>query len=82
MARAIALLFLSLAVCAGGSFAALAASEPCKDCNTAIELTVRERIKAERALDADRVAKESIARPWDGKDIGQAKRANPALIVR
>jgi len=81
MARALSPLLLSVAVCVSINFAALAASEPCKDCKAPPELTARERIKAERALDADRVAKESAARPWDGTDIGQAKRANAAPIV-
>ena len=81
MARPLILL-LGFAACAGFNFAARAESEPCKDCNVATELTVRERIKAERALDADRVAKESAARPWDGKDLGQTKRASTIPIAR
>jgi hypothetical protein len=82
MVRVLTLLLLGLASCGGISFTALAASEPCKNCNATTEPTIREQIKAERARDADRVAKESTSRPWDGKDIGQAKRANPAPIVR
>lgn len=81
MGRVLTLL-VGLASCVGISSAALAASEPCKDCNAAAELTIREQIKAERARDADRVAKESTARPWDSKDVGQAKRPNPTPIVR
>jgi hypothetical protein len=76
------ILLLGLVAYAGFNSAARAESEPCKDCNAATELTIRERIKAERALDADRVAKESAARPWDGRDVGQTKRASTIPIVR
>ena len=71
MARALTLLLLGFAVC---SAPASAASDPCKDCSPAPELTIREQIKADRAREADRVAKESTARPWDGKDLGGVKR--------
>jgi hypothetical protein len=76
------ILLLSFVACTAFNFAARAEPEPCKDCNVATELTVRERIKAERALDADRVARESAARPWDGKDLGRAKRASTIPVVR
>ena len=73
---------LVFTVCASGIFPASAASEPCKDCAAPPELSIREQIKAQRAIDADRVAKESSVRPWDGTDIGQAKRANSSPVVR
>ena len=41
------------------SFVAAAAPDPCKDCDAVTGLTVRERIKADRAREADRVAEES-----------------------
>jgi hypothetical protein len=64
------------------SFVAAAAPEPCKDCNAVTGLTVREQIKDDRAREADRIAKESTVRPWDGKDIGQVKRVNSPPVVR
>jgi hypothetical protein len=64
------------------SFVAAAAPEPCKDCDAVTGLTVREQIKVDRAREADRIAKESTVRPWDGKDIGQLKRANSPPVVR
>ena len=64
------------------SFVAVAAPETCKDCEAITVLTVRERIKADRAREADRVAKESTVRPWDGKDIGQVQRTSTPPIVR
>jgi hypothetical protein len=81
MARILASLWLGLAVCAWVNSAAVAAPEPCKDCN-ADGLTIREEIKAARARDADRMAKEATGRPWDGKDIGQGKRPLPDPAVR
>jgi hypothetical protein len=76
------MLLLSVVACAAVNSAALAAPEPCKDCDPATGLTIREQIRAERARDADRVAKESASRPWDGKDIGQAKPTNSPPVVR
>jgi hypothetical protein len=55
---------------------------PCKDCSAETGLTVREQIKADRAREADRIAKESSDRPWDGKDFGRAKQTPPAPTVR
>jgi hypothetical protein len=82
MARALTLL-LGLATFAWINFAAAGtASEPCKDCSPDKELTVREQIKADRARDAERIAKESAGRPWDGKDLGLAKRTNTSPLVR
>ena len=75
MARALAPLFLGLLAFASMNFAA--ASEPCKDCSAETGPTLREQIKAARALDLERMAKESASRPWDGKDIGQGKRLLP-----
>ena len=82
MARAFTSLLLGLAAFAWMSFAAVADSASCKDCNADTGLTVREQIKAVRAREADRIAKESTDRPWDGKDIGQVKRASPTPVVR
>ena len=82
MARVLTLLFVGFAASAAVNFTAIAAPEPCKDCTPAPELSIREQIKAERARDADRVAKESASRPWDGKDIGQVKRASTPVVVR
>jgi hypothetical protein len=81
MVKAWMLLLAGLAVFASFNFAAIAAAEPCKDCNPDSGLTVREQIKADRARDVDRVAKESADRPWD-KDFGQAKRIGARPIVR
>jgi hypothetical protein len=53
--------------------------EPCKDRSADNGLTVREQIKAKRARDVNRVAKELATRPWDGKDLGQTKRAAVSL---
>src|SRR5260370_37073581 len=78
VARALTSLFLGLAACAWVSFAAIAASEPCKDCGADTGLTIREQIKADRAREVERIAKESTDRPWDGKDFAQAKRASPS----
>ena len=72
--KTVASFFLGIAALLCVSFVAAAAPDPCKDCDTVTGLTVRERIKADRAREADRVAKESTERPWDGKDIGQIKR--------
>jgi hypothetical protein len=76
MARALTSLLLGLAACAWVNSAASAASEPCKDCSPDTGLTVREQIKADRAREADRIAKEPADRPWDSKDFGLAKRTN------
>jgi hypothetical protein len=74
MAKALTALLLGFAACAWVNFAACAASlEPCKDCGPDKRLTVREQIKADRARDVDRIAKESTDRPWDGKDYGQVR---------
>jgi hypothetical protein len=81
VARALTSLFLGLAAWAWFNFAALAASEPCKDCIADTGLTIREQIKADRAREVDRIAKESTDRPWDGKDFGQVKRASPSPFV-
>jgi hypothetical protein len=81
MVKASILLLVGLAVFASFNFAAIAASEPCKDCNPDSGLTVREQIKADRARDIDRVAKESADRPWD-KDFGQAKQIGARPVVR
>jgi hypothetical protein len=64
------------------SFVAAAAPEACKDCDAVTGLTVRERIQADRAREADRVAKESTVRPWDGKDLGSIKRTNSPATIR
>jgi hypothetical protein len=82
VARALTSLFLGLAAFAWANFAALAESASCKDCSADTGLTVREQIKADRAREVDRIAKESTERPWDGKDIGQVKRQPSSLIVR
>jgi hypothetical protein len=82
MARAMTALLLGLAACTWINFAAAAASEPCKDCNPETGQTVREQIKADRAREADRIAKESTDRPWDGKDFGFAKRTSIAPVAR
>jgi hypothetical protein len=81
MAKAWKLLLVGFAACAWFNFAATAASEPCKDCNPDTGLTVRDQIKADRAREVDRVAKESADRPWD-KDFGQAKRIGATPVVR
>jgi hypothetical protein len=81
MAKAWILLLVGFAACACFNFAAIAASEPCKDCNPDAGLTVRDQIKAYRAREVDRVAKESADRPWD-KDFGQAKRIGATPVVR
>jgi hypothetical protein len=73
MAKALTSLLLGLAAFAWINFAASAASEPCKECSSEKEATVREQIKADRARDAERIAKESADRPWDGKDFGQIR---------
>jgi hypothetical protein len=57
--------------------AASADQIPCKDCSADTGLTVREQIKADRAREADRIAKESPDRPWDGKDFGRTDKAPP-----
>jgi hypothetical protein len=82
MARAVASLLLGLIACACVNFAAIAASELCKDCDAVTALTIREEIKATRARDVERMAKESTGRPWDGKDIGQGKRPLPTPAIR
>ena len=58
--------------CAGSS--AIADPVACKDCKAGTQLTIREQIKADRARDVERVAKESADRPWDLKDPGSPKR--------
>jgi hypothetical protein len=81
MVRVLRSLLLGLTACVWINFAASAASEPCKDCSPDTGLTVREQIKADRAREADRIAKESSDRPWDGKDFGQAKRTSTTPVV-
>jgi len=82
MVKALTSVLLGLALFAWISSAADAASEQCKDCSAETGLTVREQIKADRAREAERIAKESTARPWDGKDFGQTKRTNTPPVVR
>ena len=82
VARALTSLFLGLAAFAWANFAAVAESASCKDCSPDTLLTVREQIKADRAREVDRIARESPDRPWDGKDIGQVKRQPSGQIVR
>jgi hypothetical protein len=82
MAKAFMSLLMGLAACAWANFSAGAASASCKDCSADTGLTVREQIKADRAREADRVAKESADRPWDGKDFGQAKRPASYPVIR
>jgi hypothetical protein len=62
------------------SFVSIAAAEPCVDCNNGPSL--REQIKVERAREAERIAKESADRPWDGRDILRVKRPVTSAIVR
>jgi len=81
MVRALTSLFLGLAAFAWVNLSAAAESASCKDCNPDTKLTVREQIKADRAREVDRLAKESADRPWD-KDFGQAKRTSTTPIVR
>jgi hypothetical protein len=78
MARAFTSLIGGLAACVWVNCAAVAAPDPCKDCNPETGLTVREQIKADRAREVDRIAKESTDRPWDGKDYGRSKPTSPA----
>ena len=82
MMKTIASFLLGFAALLCVSFVAAAAPEPCKDCDAVTGLTVREQIKADRVREADRVAKESTVRPWDGKDIGQVKRTSTPPVVR
>ena len=82
MSRALTSILLGLAACVWMNFVAVAASEPCKDCNPETGLSIREQIKADRAREAERIAKESTARPWDGRDFGPTKRPDAAPIVR
>jgi hypothetical protein len=82
MAKALTSLLIGLTASAWFSFAAIAAPEPCKDCNPETGLTVREQIKADRARAVDRIAKEPTERPWDGKDIGLTKRTSTTPVVR
>jgi hypothetical protein len=81
MAKAIASVLVGLIACASFNFAVIAA-EPCKDCNPETGLTIREQIKAYRASEVDRIAREPADRPWDGKDYGRAKPTSPAPVVR
>lgn len=87
MCKALTSLFLGLAGVAWINFAAVAASEPCKDCNPDTRITVREQIKADRAREVDRVAKESSDRPWDGQGFRTSEAApfassNPLALTR
>jgi hypothetical protein len=86
MTRFAALIGLGLIALVGSNSAASAASEACKDCGAATgpapELTIREQIKADRAREVERIAKESADRPWDGKDFGQIKRTPAPPVVR
>jgi hypothetical protein len=82
LAAVIGLGFIAFVCC---NSAAFAASEPCKDCATAgaaPELSIREQIKADRAREVERIAKESADRPWDGKDFGLIKRTPATPVVR
>jgi hypothetical protein len=82
MARAFTFLVVGLTACAWVNSAAIAAPEECKDCSPETGLTIREQIKADRAREADRIAKESADRPWDGKDYGRTKPASKPIVVR
>jgi hypothetical protein len=82
MTKMLALFLFGFAALLYVSPVAAAAPEPCKDCDTVTGISVREQIKADRAREADRIAKESTVRPWDGKDFGQTKRENAPLVVR
>jgi hypothetical protein len=67
---------------AGDGSSAMAASAACSNCIPEGEITIREQIKADRARDLERTAKETTDRPWDGKDFGRAKRSPSAPPVR
>ena len=82
MVKALTSLLLGLCAFTWAGFAASAASEPCKDCAPNTELSVREQIKADRAREVERIAKESTDRPWDGKDLGLIKRTNTTPVAR
>jgi hypothetical protein len=86
MSKSAAVIGLGLITFACCIPAAFAASDPCVDCGAtagaAPELSIREQIKADRAREVDRIAKESADRPWDGKDLGQIKRTSTAPVVR
>jgi hypothetical protein len=82
MAKVLTLVLSGLALFAWIGSPASAASEQCKDCSTDTGLTIREQIKADRAREAERIARESTARPWDGKDFGQTKRTNAPPVAR
>jgi hypothetical protein len=81
MAKVITSVLLGLSACTLFNLAATAAPEPCKDCNPETGLTIREQIKADRAREVDRIAKESADRPWDGKDYGRTKPTSPTPVV-
>ena len=51
---------------------AVAEPAPCTECENSKPLTIREQIKADRAK-YDRENAKTIARPWDGMNLGQAK---------
>ena len=82
MTKALTSLLLGLCAFTWAGFAAGAASESCKDCGPNTELSVRDQIKADRAREVERIAKESTGRPWDGQDLGLVKRTNTTPVVR
>jgi hypothetical protein len=82
VARTFTSLVVGLTACAWVNSAAIAAPEPCKDCNPETGLTIREQIKADRAREAERIARESADRPWDGKDYGRTKPTSPTPVAR
>jgi hypothetical protein len=63
------------------SASAAVASVQCPDCPPDKD-TIREAIKAERARDDERRAKESTDRPWTKKDFGKEVRPDVPVIVR
>jgi hypothetical protein len=57
------------------------ASVQCPDCPPEKD-TIRETIKAERARDDERRAKESTDRPWTKKDFGKEVPPDAPVVVR
>jgi len=62
--------------------APVSAAPQCPECGPDKVDNVREAIRAERAQDAIRRAKESSDRPWDHKDFGGTQRPDPPSAVR
>ena len=81
MLKAAALVVILGLIVARFCTTAVSAAPPCPECGPDKVESVREAIRAERARDDIRRAKEPTDRPWDHKDFGRNQRPDTPPVV-